>query len=70
MKTFYTERDIEDRVQAGVSELEIDDDVVLTDLAREKATALGLRLKAVGKGKTPDIELKPGDRIHVPETWL
>ena len=27
-------------------------------------------LNDVKDGKTPDIELKPGDRIHVPETWL
>ena len=24
----------------------------------------------VKKGKIPDVEIKPGDRIHVPETWL
>ena len=27
-------------------------------------------LEDVKEGKAPDIELKPGDRIHVPETWL
>ena len=27
-------------------------------------------LEDVKKGELPDIELKPGDRIHVPETWL
>lgn len=45
MKTFYTERDIEDLRAAGVTELAINDDVVLTDLAREKAEQLGVRLK-------------------------
>jgi hypothetical protein len=49
MKTFYTERDIEDMHTTGVSELELDDDVVLTDLARDKAIALGLTLKVVEK---------------------
>ena len=29
-----------------------------------------INLNDVKKGKIPDIELKPGDRIHVPETWL
>jgi polysaccharide export outer membrane protein len=24
----------------------------------------------VRTGKIPDVELKPGDRIHIPETWL
>jgi polysaccharide export outer membrane protein len=29
-----------------------------------------VNLDDVKKGKTPDIELQPGDRIHVPETWF
>lgn len=29
-----------------------------------------INLNDVKKGKIPDIELEPGDRIHVPETWL
>jgi hypothetical protein len=49
VKTFYTDRDIEDMHAAGVTEVEVHDDVVLTDLAREKALALGLRLKSVEK---------------------
>jgi hypothetical protein len=49
VKTFITERDIEDAYASGVTELELDDDVVLTDVAREKATALGLRLKRVDR---------------------
>lgn len=49
MKTFYTERDIEDMHTNGVTELELDDDVVLTDLARDKAIALGLKMKMVEK---------------------
>lgn len=47
MKTFYTVRDIEDLQAAGVTEIEVNDDVVLTDLAREKAMVLGLRLKSI-----------------------
>jgi hypothetical protein len=43
-KTFYTERDIVDLVNQGVSSLIVDDDVVLTDLAYEKARKLGLEL--------------------------
>jgi hypothetical protein len=45
MKTFYTVRDIEDMHAAGVVEIEIHDDVVLTDVAREKVIALGIRLR-------------------------
>lgn len=47
MKTFYTERDIEDMHAAGVTEIGLDDDVVLTDLAREKAIVLGMHIKRV-----------------------
>src|SRR5574341_639693 len=43
-KTFYTERDIDDLVRQGVKSLIVDDDVVLTDLAYEKARRLGLEL--------------------------
>lgn len=44
MKQFYTVRDIEDMHAAGVTQIDIHDDVVLTDVAREKAIALGMQL--------------------------
>ncbi len=43
-KDFYTERDIEDMVKRGILSLEINDNVVLTDLAYEKANRLGMKL--------------------------
>ena len=43
-KTFYTERDIVDLVARGVTSLEVNDDIVLTDLARDEAIKRGLRL--------------------------
>ena len=52
MKTFYTERDIEEMYTAGVLEIEIDQNVILTDLAREKALALDIRLTSVEKRST------------------
>ncbi|MCC6298171.1 MAG: hypothetical protein IT314_02650 [Anaerolineales bacterium] len=42
MKKFYTDKDIEELFHNGVTSLRADDDVVLTDLAFEKARALGL----------------------------
>ena len=49
-KTFYTDLDIEDLVNKGATSLSIDgDNVVLTDLAFEKAKKLGLRLIYKGK---------------------
>ena len=43
-KKFFTERDIEDMVQRGERSLVVNDDIVLTDLAYEKAKRLGVEL--------------------------
>jgi hypothetical protein len=43
-KTFITERDIEDMSRLGTLELALDDSIVLTDLAFEKANRLGFKL--------------------------
>ena len=43
-KTFYTELDIEGLHRQGVTSLVINEDVVLTEVAREKAERLGIRL--------------------------
>ena len=43
-KTFYTERDIIDLANRGVTTLEVNYDVVLTDNARDLAFQRGLRL--------------------------
>ena len=44
MKKFYTEKDIEDLFDRGTKSLHVSDEVVLTDLAYEKAKRLGLQL--------------------------
>ena len=36
----------------------------------DKQVVRKINLNDVKKGKIADIELKPGDLIHVPETWL
>jgi len=43
-KVFYTERDIEDMAGRGERSLVVGEDVVLTDLAYEKARRLGVEL--------------------------
>ena len=43
-KEFYTEKDIEDLVRRGVLSLNITENVVLTELAYERAKRLGLQL--------------------------
>jgi len=53
MKTFFTERDIEEMHAQGITEIEIDDDVVLTDLAMDKAISLTIKLKRVKERSAP-----------------
>lgn len=43
-KVFYTDHDIEDMVKRGERSLVVSEDVVLTDLAYEKARRLGMQL--------------------------
>lgn len=49
MKTFYSLEDIEKLAAQGVRELVVDDDTVLTDVAREAAAQLGLKLASPGR---------------------
>ena len=58
-KEFYTERDIEDMVKRGILSLEINDNVVLTDLAYEKANKLGMNLEHDKPGKPPGAPVRP-----------
>ncbi len=37
---------------------------------KDKIEIIKINLEKVKDGKISDIELKPGDRIHVPESWL
>lgn len=36
----------------------------------DKVEVIKINLNEVRDGEIPDVELQPGDRIHVPETWL
>ena len=44
MKTFYTAEDIENFADRGQTEIIVDENVVLTDLAKHTADMLGIRL--------------------------
>lgn len=61
-KTFYTERDIEDMANRGVTSLVVNDDVVLTDLAREMAMKHNIRL--VRENKTHPEDNDNAQLIH------
>ena len=57
-KTFFTERDIEDMFQRGTHSIAINDDVVLTELAYEKAKTLGMDLLQA-TDTPPDAPIRP-----------
>lgn len=46
-KVFYTERDIDDLKARGVNSLDLTDNVVLTDLAVERAFKHGIKLNRI-----------------------
>lgn len=58
-KEFLTERDIEDMVKRGILSLELNDEVVLTDLAYEKANRLGMRLVRDKPDNPPAAPVRP-----------
>lgn len=51
-KQFYTEKDIEDLYNSGTRSLQVTDQVVLTELAYEKARRLGVQL-LTGEAQIP-----------------
>ncbi len=53
-KIFYTERDIDDLYARGVTSLEVGDNVVLTDLARERMFKYGMVPRKVEKKTHPE----------------
>jgi len=58
-KKFYTEKDIEELVHSGVKSLEVCDDVVLTELAYEKAKRLGFQLITNRADVPPAAPVRP-----------
>ena len=78
MKTFYSLEDIENLVAQGVRELIVDEDSVLTDVARDAANRMGLKLVPRGRdlsaparpltatGATPGAGARPRGCQHGP----
>ena len=53
-KIFYTERDIDDLHARGVTSIDVSDNVVLTDLARERMFKYGMMPKRVDPKTHPE----------------
>ncbi|HSL44578.1 MAG TPA: hypothetical protein VK897_14170 [Anaerolineales bacterium] len=58
-KEFYTEKDIEDLVSRGTRSLQVTENVVLTELAYEKANRLGLQLVSTNAENPPAAPVRP-----------
>jgi len=58
-KKFYTEKDVEDLFHSGVLSLEVNDDVVLTELAYERARSLGMTLLTDKPDHPPSAPVRP-----------
>jgi hypothetical protein len=63
-KKFYSEADIEDLVKRGIRSLVVDDGVVLTDLAYEKALRSGLQLVGDQSANPPAAPVRPYVEEH------
>src|SRR6056297_1207679 len=75
-RRFLTQRDIDDLAIAGVTELVVDDNTTLTDLARERAGDRGIAIVrgdvptgaapvssiAAAAGDPPEVTIAPEDR--------
>ena len=58
-KQFYTEKDIEDLFNRGTRSLQVTEDVVLTELAYEKARRLGFQLLMDRADNPPAAPVRP-----------
>jgi hypothetical protein len=58
-KQFYTEKDIEDLFKSGKQSLQVTDNVVLTELAYEKAKSLGFQLITDRADNPPAAPVRP-----------
>ncbi len=59
-RIFYTERDIEDLAKRGVTEIEVNDSVYITDVARELMDRLGIKRRVTrGAAATSSVLASP-----------
>ncbi|MCG3139558.1 MAG: hypothetical protein HDKAJFGB_00435 [Anaerolineae bacterium] len=64
-RTFYTERDIEELAKRGVAEVEVNDSVYITDVAREMMDKLGIRRRVSGGQTAASSVLASPDVAHL-----
>ncbi|MBK9926704.1 MAG: hypothetical protein IPP66_15635 [Anaerolineales bacterium] len=64
-KTFYTERDIDDMKARGVTSIDVTDNVVITDLALERAMKLDMKINRVETASAPKATYSPSVNLYV-----
>ena len=58
-KIFYTERDIDDMKARGVTSIDLTDNVVITDLALERAMRYEMKINRVQASSAPKASYSP-----------
>ena len=58
-KTFITERDVDDLKARGITSIDVSDNVVMTDLAVERAFKHGMKVNRVEHGAPPKASFSP-----------
>lgn len=64
-KIFYTERDIDDMKARGVTSLDITDNVVITDLALERAMRYDMQINRIERSAAPKATFSPSVNLSV-----
>lgn len=63
-KIFYTERDIDDLKARGVTSIDLTDNIVMTDLALERAMRYEMKIKRVEPSPAPKATYSPSVNTH------
>jgi len=64
-KIFYTERDIDDMKAKGVTSIDVTDNVVITDLALERAMKYDMKINRVETASAPKATYSPSVNLYV-----
>jgi hypothetical protein len=58
-KIFYTERDVDEMKERGLTSIDVTDNVVMTDLALERAMRYEMKINRAERGSAPQATFSP-----------
>jgi hypothetical protein len=64
-KIFYTERDVDEMRARGLTSIDVTDNVVMTDLAMERALKYEMKINRMGRGSAPQASFSPSVNLAV-----